>query len=117
MSFTLGPSQLPMLSTQAPSQAQTRASMPNQVNKPQELTDTVDPRMRQAAEGFEALFLNQMLSAGRKASLGDDLLGGTGVTRMQGMLDQELTQNATGAAGLGMADAIVRQFAPYAQKG
>lgn len=79
-------------------------------------TDEVDPRMRQAAEGFEALFLQQMVKAGRAASLGDDLLGGSGVSRMQSMLDQQLTEDATGAAGLGMADAIVRQFAPFAKK-
>lgn len=109
MSFSLGATPLP-LPGQVPSQAleASKASAPE---------NNVDPRMRQAAEGFEALFLNQMLAAGRKASLGDDLLGGTGTERMQGMLDTELTQNATGAAGLGLADAIVRQFAPYAQKG
>jgi len=89
-----------------------------QVNRkdPIQQTPDVDPRMRQAAEGFEALFLNQMLKSGRQASLGDDLLGGSGVSRMQSMLDMELTQNATSQAGLGMADAIVRQFAPYAKK-
>lgn len=76
----------------------------------------VNPRMRQAAEGFEALFLQQMLKAGRAASLGDDLLGGSGVERMQGMLDQTLTENAANQAGLGLADAIVRQFAPHVKK-
>lgn len=81
-----------------------------------EAQSAVDPRMRQAAEGFEALFLQQMLKAGRQASLGDDLLGGSGVERMQGMLDQALTENAANQAGLGLADAIVRQFAPLAKK-
>lgn len=76
----------------------------------------VDPRMRQAAEGFEALYLQQMLKAGREASLGDDLLGGSGVERMQSMLDQSLTENAANQAGLGLADAIVRQFAPNTKK-
>jgi flagellar protein FlgJ len=79
-------------------------------------TGAVDPRMRQAAEGFEALFLQQMLKAGRAASLGDDLLGGSGVERMQGMLDETLTENAANQAGLGLADAIVRQFAPLVKK-
>ncbi|MCG7572164.1 rod-binding protein [Phaeobacter sp. CNT1-3] len=78
--------------------------------------NAVDPRMRQAAEGFEALFLQQMLKAGRAASLGDDLLGGSGVERMQSMLDQTLTENAANQAGLGLADAIVRQFAPLTKK-
>ena len=70
-------------------------------------------RMQQAAEGFEGLFLQQMMKAGRAASLGDDLLGGTGTERMQDMLDTTLSETASSRAGLGLADAIVRQFAPY----
>ncbi|WP_323784523.1 rod-binding protein [Thalassovita sp.] len=70
-------------------------------------------RMRDSAEGFEALFLQQMLKAGRAASLGDDLLGSSGVDQMQSMLDTTLTESAGSQAGLGMADAIVRQFSPY----
>ncbi|MBR9649656.1 rod-binding protein [Thalassovita aquimarina] len=70
-------------------------------------------RMQQAAEGFEGLFLQQMMKAGRAASLGDDLLGGTGTERMQDMLDTTLTETASGRAGLGLADAIVRQFTPF----
>lgn len=70
-------------------------------------------RMREAAEGFEGLFLQQMMKAGRAASLGDDLLGGTGTERMQDMLDTTLTETASNRAGLGLADAIVRQFAPF----
>ncbi|MFY0682381.1 MAG: rod-binding protein [Thalassovita sp.] len=76
----------------------------------------VDPRMQQAAEGFEALFLQKMLQAGRSASLGDDLMGSNGTKQMQSMLDQTLTENASGKAGLGLADAIVRQFGPMAMK-
>ncbi|CUH68543.1 flagellar rod assembly protein/muramidase FlgJ [Thalassovita gelatinovora] len=70
-------------------------------------------RMRDSAEGFEALFLQQMMKAGRAASLGDDLLGSSGVDQMQSMLDTTLTENAGSQASLGMADAIVRQFTPY----
>lgn len=70
-------------------------------------------RMQQAAEGFEGLFLQQMMKAGRAASLGDDLMGGTGTERMEDMLDTTLTETASGRAGLGLADAIVRQFTPF----
>ena len=108
MSFTLGPSPMPEIGAQS-----TLKTNQAKTAEPQD----VDPRLRQEAEGFEGLFLQKLMQAGRKASLGDDLLGGSGVERMQSMMDQELTQQATGAAGLGMADAIVRQFAPLVKKG
>lgn len=111
MSFSMGPTSLPMIQ----SNADRIQSLKTQAAAAQ--TDAqVDPRMREAAEGFEALFMQQLLQAGRAGSLGEDLMGGTGTERMQSMLDQALTENAASATGLGLADAIVRQFGPLAQK-
>ncbi|WP_126979216.1 rod-binding protein [Frigidibacter oleivorans] len=68
--------------------------------------------IRQAAEGFEALFLRQILEAGRAGLPGCDLTGGAGVTAAASMLDAELARSVARGAGLGIAEAVARQFSP-----
>lgn len=70
-------------------------------------------KLRQAAEGFEALFLNTMLKTARQTKLGEDILGGKGVESMQAMLDTELAQMSAARSRLGIADAIERQFSGF----
>jgi flagellar protein FlgJ len=67
-------------------------------------------QLRQAGEGFEALFLTMLLKSGRAGLPGDDLTGSGAVTSAFGMLDAHLAQDGATAAGLGIADAVVRQF-------
>ena len=67
-------------------------------------------QLRQAGEGFEALFLSMLLKSGRAGLPGDDLTGSGAVTSAFGMLDTHLAQDGATAAGLGIADAVVRQF-------
>lgn len=79
------------------------------------MRDTRNPEpadLRAAAEGFESLFLTELLKRGRASLPGDDLTGSQGVQMAQDMLDMHLAQHAAGQARLGVADAIVRQFAP-----
>ncbi len=72
-----------------------------------------DPaELRAAAEGFESLFLTELLKRGRASLPGDDLTGSQGVRMAQDMLDMHLAKHSAGQARLGVADAIVRQFAP-----
>lgn len=68
-------------------------------------------KLRQAAQGFEGLFLQQMLKAGRAANLGDDLFGSDAVDKTQDMFDMELSRISSAHSGLGISDAIYRQFA------
>lgn len=67
-------------------------------------------QLRQAGEGFEALFLTMLLKSGRAGLPGDDLTGSGAVTSAFEMLDTHLAQDGATAAGLGIADAVVRQF-------
>ena len=67
-------------------------------------------QLRQAGEGFEALFLTMLLKAGRASLPGDDLTGSGAVTSGFEMLDAQLARDGATAAGLGIADAVVRQF-------
>ncbi len=69
--------------------------------------------LRKAAEGFEAIFLNTFLKAARSASLGEDIMGGNGVDQTRDMFDAEVTKMAAGRAGLGLADAVERQFQSF----
>jgi peptidoglycan hydrolase FlgJ len=85
---------------------------------PMPLTPVTDPNraaadLRKAAEGFEAIFLNTFLKAAREASLGEDIMGGQGVNSARDMYETEVTRLAAGRAGLGIADAVERQFRGY----
>jgi peptidoglycan hydrolase FlgJ len=66
--------------------------------------------LRAAAEGFESLFLTELLKGGRASLPGDDLTSSQGVSMATDMLDTHLAQHAAGHSRLGVADAIMRQF-------
>ncbi|MEM6679739.1 MAG: rod-binding protein [Pseudomonadota bacterium] len=67
--------------------------------------------LRAAAEGFEALFLNQVLKSARAVSFGEGLGDSSGLEMTQSMLDMHLSDMGAGRAGLGIAEAVYRQFA------
>lgn len=72
-----------------------------------------EDRLRGAAEGFEALFLNQILKSGRAASFGDSLTESSATQTAQSLLDSTLTEVGAGRAGLGLSEAIYRQFSAH----
>ena len=67
-------------------------------------------QLREAGEGFEALFLTMLLKSGRAGLPGDDLTGSGAVTSGIEMLDAQLARDGATRAGLGISDAVVRQF-------
>lgn len=70
-----------------------------------------------AAQGFEALFLQEMLKAGRSAQLGEGFLSSSATRTAEQMLDGALAESGAKRAGLGLAGAIARQFAPLIGRG
>ena len=70
-----------------------------------------ETQLREAAQGFEALFIQQMLKSARETSFDSELMGGHAVETSQSMLDRSLSETGASRAGLGLADAIERQFA------
>ena len=70
-------------------------------------------RLREASEGFEALFVTQILKSARSTSLGPSLLESSATDTAQSMLDSKLDEVSAGRAGLGLADAIYRQFSAH----
>lgn len=79
-------------------------------------TDNAGPaELRQAAEEFEAMFLNQFLQQARKSQLADGLLTSSAGETFQGMLDQEYARAASSGLSLGIADALYAQFSKHLQ--
>ncbi|PWK60419.1 rod-binding protein [Roseicyclus mahoneyensis] len=84
--------------------------------RPEAPVSATDPALLQAAQGFEAIILQQMLQTARAASLGDGLFEGTGSDTTNAMLDRALAESGAGRAGLGLAETIARQLAPLAAR-
>ncbi|EHI47955.1 Rod binding protein [SAR116 cluster alpha proteobacterium HIMB100] len=76
------------------------------------LTKTPDTSadLREVAEQFEAIFINQFLAQSRKTKLADDLFGNKGTETYNSLLDQERAQQLANSVDLGIADALVRQL-------
>ena len=76
------------------------------------LTKTPDTNanLREVAEQFEAIFINQFLAQSRKTKLADDLFGNKGTETYNSLLDQERAQQLANSVDLGIADALVRQL-------
>ena len=96
--------------------AQTPFALPQADRRPAGGGDGIDPELLQAAQGFEALILTQMLQTARAASLGDSLFEGTGSDTTNGMLDRALAESGAARAGLGLAETIARQLAPLTRR-
>ena len=66
--------------------------------------------LREAAEQFESIFLNEFIKQARKAKLADDILGSDAQDTYQDMMDRELSAQLSGRVNLGIAEALVRQL-------
>ena len=66
--------------------------------------------LRDVAEQFEAIFINQILKQSRETKLADHLLGSSATTTYEQLLDTEMSKNIASHVNIGIADALVRQF-------
>ena len=73
-------------------------------------TPDTNADLREVAEQFEAIFINQFLAQSRKTKLADDLFGNKGTETYNSLLDQERAQQLANSVDLGIADALVRQL-------
>lgn len=87
-----------------------RAAMPVQPARPD--PSVAERELLQAAQGFEAIFLQQMLQTARAANLGESLFEGTGSDTTNAMFDRAVAESGAGRAGLGLAETIARQLSP-----
>ena len=66
--------------------------------------------LREVAEQFEAIFLNEFIKQARKAKLAEDIFGSEAQDTYQDMMDRELSSQLAGRVNLGIAEALVRQL-------
>ena len=66
--------------------------------------------MRDVAEQFEAIFINQILKQSREIKLSEDLFGSSATKTYEQLLDRETSENVANRVNVGIADALVRQF-------
>ena len=77
-------------------------------------TKPVDPALRKAAQGFEALFLRQVIGSMRQAKLGDDLFGSSATNTYREMSDKQLADSQAQKGSIGIAALVEAQLS---QKG
>lgn len=69
-------------------------------------------KLKGAAQQFEAVFLRQMISSMRQASLGDDLLGSDASNQFRDMGDARTADEMAKRGTLGVAEMLLKQFTP-----
>ena len=69
-------------------------------------------KLKGAAQQFEAVFLRQMISSMRQASLGDDILGNDGANQFRDMADARTADEMAKKGTLGVAEMLLKQFTP-----
>lgn len=73
--------------------------------------DTRDPALQKAAQGFEAVFLREIIGSMRKAKLADDVFGSSATDNFRQMADANLADNMSQMGRFGIAELIEQQFA------
>src|SRR3990172_11142204 len=68
-----------------------------------------DLALKQAAQQFEAVFMNMMLKSMREATPQDGMFDSEQTKMFTGMLDQQLAQNLS-SRGIGLADMMAKQL-------
>lgn len=75
-------------------------------------TTPVDPRLKKAAQGFEAIFVRQMLASARAQNFGDKLWGDDqGRDTFTAMRDDKFADITAQSGTLGLAQQIEHQLA------
>ena len=69
-----------------------------------------DVELKEVAEQFEAIFLNQMLKQMREAKLSDGIFDNSATEKYNSLLDLEQSKHLASSVNLGIADALVRQL-------
>lgn len=74
-----------------------------------------DAAIRKAAQGFEAVFLREMIGSMRKAKLAEDIFGSSAVDNFREMADARTADSMATMGAFGIAALVERQLAPLAK--
>jgi len=90
----------------------------NQLNKiPETKGVSDDAKLREAANDFEAIFIQQMLKTMRKTSFESDLLPKSeGEKVFQSLLDEQYALLSAKSGSLGLSEMIYQQLKPKVDK-
>lgn len=71
-----------------------------------------DAALQEVAQQFESIFINMMLKNMRSTNeaIGDGLFSSTQTKQYQEMMDSQMAQSMAKSGGIGLADALVRQY-------
>lgn len=69
-----------------------------------------DKKLKEACEGFESVFIGQMIKEMRKTVPKDGFLKGKEEDQYVSMFDEELSKNLAKGGGMGLADYMMRQM-------
>jgi len=70
-------------------------------------------KLRQAAEHFEALFVQTLMKSMRSTVPQSDLTESGEIDTYRQMLDEAMSENLGSSGGLGIAEKVIRQYLPY----
>lgn len=76
-----------------------------------------DAELREVADQFEAIFLNEFLKQARKTKLAEDLFGSSAKSQYEELLDREYATSMSSNMNLGIAEALIRQFGSASKTG
>lgn len=75
-----------------------------------------DPALKKAAQGFEAVFLREMIGSMRKAKLADEAFGSSATDNFRELADANLAETMSGLQQFGIAKLVEAQLAKQAGK-
>jgi peptidoglycan hydrolase FlgJ len=70
----------------------------------------VDPKLRKAAQGFEAVFLREIIGSMRKAKLADEMFGSGATENFREMADARTADAMAKLGQFGIAAMVERQL-------
>jgi peptidoglycan hydrolase FlgJ len=70
----------------------------------------VDPELRKAAQGFEAVFIRQVIGSMRKAQLANEMFGSSASDNFRELADSKTAESMAKLGQFGIADMIERQL-------
>jgi peptidoglycan hydrolase FlgJ len=70
----------------------------------------VDSELRKAAQGFEAVFIRQVIGSMRKAQLANEMFGSSASDNFRELADSKTAESMAKLGQFGIADMIERQL-------
>jgi flagellar protein FlgJ len=74
------------------------------------LKTAADPALRKAAQGFEAVFLRELIGSMRKAKLADEMFGSEATANFREIADSKTADSIASLGAFGIAAMVEKQM-------